>query len=1025
VGRGCRSQGHIATVGVCLLAVALSLAAVTGSAAARPDDSPAAARSPGEPATLRHAKEAQATETSVLVRFRAGISASSRASVLADHSAVLGRSIPHTGFYLATTKAGNAERLATELRSDKRVAGVRPNYVRAALEAPNDPEYPGQSRYLRSIRAEQAWDLSHGSSEMTIAVVDTGVNKWVDLKEQVLPGHNFVDGNTDTTDKSRMEHGTFVAGIAAAFTNNGVGIAGVAWSASVLPVKVLDAHGNGTDANIAAGIAWAADHGADVINLSLGGTAPGDVLCEAVGYALTKDVVVVAAAGNEGNAVPVYPAACPGAIAVSATDWNGDFAYFSSYGSSVDLAAPGLEITSVMGAGYQFANGTSFAAPMVAGVTALVRAKDPDLTQAAVATRLEQTARDKGPAGRDAYYGAGLLDAYAAVGGQPQPPDIPPGDGFEPNETAAAASTIGGGATATIAPEGDVDWYSFDLAAPALLGFNVDPQAYDGRRGPNLAPDLRVYGPDMSLLASGDSWYTRQAVVAEGRAPGRYYLRVANTVGARSSGSYRVRFSPFPFYEPQVMQLPANAEYGIGHDLNNAGSVAGAMVFTFNPQRGQIGHATVWQNGTPRDLTPELPPLAADGGSWANGINNAGHLSVNLGSCGVAEMPCAFLYREGRLTPLSPIYVGHEVNDSDHVIGYFGKGCCTEGALWADGQVTDLTPSSHSFAQDLNSKDQVAGESSFGASPGEAFIWQAGTVTPIGALDSCGSRSAGINELGHIVGTSPIGNCGVAHAYDHAFLWRDGTMENLGMLPGAFTSHAEDVNDDDYVVGNSGYFGGEIPFLWANGVMVDLNDVMPDSWSAPLARAIAINQRGEILASASVDGRWRPVILRPQGAVPPPPPPAPPPPPPPTPPPPPAPPPPPPPPPSPPPPPGPPPPPAPPPSPPPPAPPGPPAPPPPPPPGPPAPPPSPPPAPPPPPSRMPTRASCVVPRVTGKTLSAARRALTRNHCRVGKVDRIYSTRFRRGQVLRQRPRAGRHLRADAKVSLVVSRGRRR
>ena len=248
------------------------------------------------------------------------------------------------------------------------------------MEVPDDP-YVGSARpYFDAIRLTQAWDLGHGAGDVVIAVVDTGVSPVADLDDRLLPGHNFVQDDDatfdsepapdpgDTRDTSAVGHGTLVAGIAAAMTNNGVGIAGVAWDAHVLPVKVLNYYGNGDDFLIGKGIVWAADHGADIINLSLGGAAESGGLCEAVEYATSKGALVVAAAGNGEDRAAMYPAACPGAVAVTATDANGDFTYFSNYGRWVDLAAPGVQITSTRNdGGYLAEDGTSFAAPIVSG----------------------------------------------------------------------------------------------------------------------------------------------------------------------------------------------------------------------------------------------------------------------------------------------------------------------------------------------------------------------------------------------------------------------------------------------------------------------------------------------------------------------------------------------------------------------------------------------------------------------------------------------------------------------------------
>ena len=234
-----------------------------------------------------------------------------------------------------------------------------------------------------------------------IAVVDTGVTAVGDLSTQLLPGRNVIARSADARDDSTFGHGTLVAGVAAATTNNGIGIAGAAWDMSVLPVKVLDARGAGDDLQVAAGIVWAVDNGAKVVNLSLGGPGQGQTLCDAVSYATSHGVVVVASAGNTPTDTPNYPAACPGAVSVAATDTNGDFAYFSSYGPSVSLAAPGIDILSTRNDNsFTVASGTSFSAPIVSAVAALVAAQHPDWSPGQVAAQLVATAQDRGAVGR-------------------------------------------------------------------------------------------------------------------------------------------------------------------------------------------------------------------------------------------------------------------------------------------------------------------------------------------------------------------------------------------------------------------------------------------------------------------------------------------------------------------------------------------------------------------------------------------------------------------------------------------------
>ena len=416
-----------------------------------------------------------------------------------------------------------------------------PNYVRHAFEVPNDPYYLSAEPYLGTVRLPQAWDVSHGSNGVVIAVVDTGVTAVGDLSTQLLPGRNVVTGTADARDDSSISHGTLVAGVAAATTNNGIGIAGAAWNTSVLPVKVLDARGAGEDLQVAAGILWAVDHGATVVNLSLGGPGQGQTLCDAVAYAGSHGALVVASAGNSAADTPNYPAACPGVVSVAATDMNGDLAYFSSYGSWVSLTAPGVDVLSTRRDDtFTVASGTSFAAPIVSAVAALVAAQHPDWGPGQVAAQLVSSAQDRGATGVDPYYGHGLLDAFAALGGPAQAAALAPsGDALEPNDTAADASTVSGPMSATISPEGDADWYVVKIRWPAKVTFEVGAQPFNSHLGPNFRPVLELYDEDSNLLIHQDEVSRADITRMSARLPaGRYNLRVANRGGARSAGAY-------------------------------------------------------------------------------------------------------------------------------------------------------------------------------------------------------------------------------------------------------------------------------------------------------------------------------------------------------------------------------------------------------------------------------------------------------------------------------------------------------
>ncbi len=318
------------------------------------------------------------------------------------------------------------KKLLSQLRKSesKYTEFIEPNYVYKALGTPNDPEYSKQWN-LRSINVEPAWEDTKGSGT-TVAVIDTGVTQVTDLKEtKFVPGYDFVNDKVDASDDNG--HGTHVAGTIAQSTNNDYGVAGVAYEANIMPLKVLSAEGGGTVADIAEAIRFAADNGADVINMSLGGGGESQAMQEAIDYAYHKGVVIIAAAGNSNEDSASYPARYPRVIGVSALDSSGEKAFYSSYGAGVDISAPGgstkegeaggilqQTINPETNAEYFGAfQGTSMAAPHVAGVAALIKAsgvKDPE----AVTEVLQKSARVIKDDALN-YYGAGHLDANAAV----------------------------------------------------------------------------------------------------------------------------------------------------------------------------------------------------------------------------------------------------------------------------------------------------------------------------------------------------------------------------------------------------------------------------------------------------------------------------------------------------------------------------------------------------------------------------------------------------------------------------------
>ncbi len=319
------------------------------------------------------------------------------------------------------------EKTLEKVRKEKGVLTAERNAYAYAAFVPNDPYYSPYQWHMTRIGMENAWDLSTGSG-VVVAVLDTGVRQSLEdmAGTTFMAGYDFINNDNDPSDDEG--HGSHVAGTIAQTTHNGVGVTGVAYNCTIMPVKVLDSSGSGAYTVIVDGIYYAADNGADVINLSLGGYSDLSIMENAINYAWNNGVVVVCAAGNDSTTQAHYPSAYPNSISVSATDYGDDLASYSNYGSTIDIAAPGGDFEDLNGdgyddgvlqntfvgsdVGYYFFMGTSMASPHVAGVAALVKSIDPTLTNAGIRNILETTAEDIGSA---TYFGNGLVDAHAAA----------------------------------------------------------------------------------------------------------------------------------------------------------------------------------------------------------------------------------------------------------------------------------------------------------------------------------------------------------------------------------------------------------------------------------------------------------------------------------------------------------------------------------------------------------------------------------------------------------------------------------
>ena len=400
----------------------------------------------GKPRPIAQTENKSFRPGGVLVKFKSGISRAEMEAALARHRLSVEREISPLSIKSLAVPPGQELALAKRMEHDPSVEYAEPDYFITAALVPNDSHWSNQWAPAK-IRAPAAWEITTGGEEITIAVLDTGVElNHPDLVAKIwtnpgeIPANGLDDeGNGKVDDVhgwhfyhvcSNSEclplednelqddngHGTHVAGIAAAETNNEAGIAGISWGARLMPVKVLDEYGDGWYSDVIAGIVYATDNGADIINLSLGGEESSEALQDAVDYSYTHGVLLVAATGNTGGAV-LYPAACNRVLAVGATNTNDQRPGFSNYGPEIDVAAPGVSILSTWPRpnGYWYKSGTSMAAPHVAGLAALIKSVRPELTNERVAQAITQTTLDLGPPGWDEFYGWGRIDAYRAV----------------------------------------------------------------------------------------------------------------------------------------------------------------------------------------------------------------------------------------------------------------------------------------------------------------------------------------------------------------------------------------------------------------------------------------------------------------------------------------------------------------------------------------------------------------------------------------------------------------------------------
>lgn len=369
---------------------------------------------------IRKSNAPEFIEKQFVVGCKAGASTTVRGSIEKFGTVLDELSAGDETYFLVRTDS-ELSQIREELSKIPGFLSVEPNRVvtASAYVPPNDLYFTEQWN-LSLINLPYAWAITTGSDIVTIAVIDSGVDfSHEDLVGIFVPGYDFVRNDPFPDDENG--HGTHVTGIIAALTNNSKGVAGVAWGqrVKIIPLKVMDETGTGSGFNFAKAVVYAVDHGAKIINVSLGASQPSSVEYSAVRYAYVNDVIVVCAAGNDGNYGIDYPAAYPETIAVGAVTIDGVRASYSDYGPELDVVAPGGDeqkpvLSTFLGNTYAYSAGTSMAAPHVTGLVALM------VSQGIVGVEnvrnvLRRTAVDLGPSGYDIEYGAGLVDAYAAL----------------------------------------------------------------------------------------------------------------------------------------------------------------------------------------------------------------------------------------------------------------------------------------------------------------------------------------------------------------------------------------------------------------------------------------------------------------------------------------------------------------------------------------------------------------------------------------------------------------------------------
>lgn len=597
------------------------------------------------------------------------------------------------------------EDVIAELEADPSIAYAEPNYrVTLAVDptpqavSVNDPSTSDQYS-LDRMRVRDAWAVGTGGRNV-IAVLDTGVQfTHPDLQGRLATGWDFVNDDRNATDDNG--HGTWVSGIIAANANDGYGIAGISWSDYILPIKIMDRQGTGNTADLASGIRYAADRGASVINMSVGGFPYSQAVQDAVDYAWGKGAVLIGAAGNNGREESFYPASMTNVVSVSATQPQDELSHWSSFGPKVDVSAPGSSVLTTncytctyadhdTWGSHVYISGTSFATPNVAGVVALIRARFPTDGPQQIVDRLLASVDDAGYPGWDNRYGLGRVNAFRALtAGSATASLTTGGDTMEPNNSIAAPRRINIGTTVrpSIHPAGDVDAFAVDAPRMGRLDIRVtgvvDSRAYPWQ-GSSLPidPILEVYSEAGTLLARADNVWESGTETASlsVSGPTRLVIRVSNYYANGNPATYSLSTAFVDEVPPKVLSVkpapgsamvspltsvtfrfsePVTGVDGSSVTLRTSTGAAIPSSLSYDPGSGNVR------------LTPSAP-LPSDSAirlSIASSIVDAAGLPVKATSYAFTTMPGEAWSPARRITFKAGLHTGHVIGSGGRILG--------------------------------------------------------------------------------------------------------------------------------------------------------------------------------------------------------------------------------------------------------------------------------------------------------------------------------------------------------------------